>query len=235
MFTVAVSCAPAPSCIVYVNESDAVWPVDRPWNAASGLYVYEPLALIVTDAPLGSVCVSVPVPFSATTVFVSPGSTSVSLASTPGAATFSGVSSSVVPLSSTAFGGSLTAATVMPRVAESRQRRLVGDGERHRPREGRRALGGVDVRHVAQRGLVGGRRRGAGQRQRVADLRSGRDAGAWTPREREHVLGAGEVRRDRDRRAGDHRARVGIGDRDARVDRRRPGRSPCRRASRRRS
>ena len=38
-FTVAVSCAPAPSCIVYVNESDAVWPVDRPWNAASGLYV----------------------------------------------------------------------------------------------------------------------------------------------------------------------------------------------------
>ena len=75
--------------------------------------------MIVTDAPLGSVCVSVPVPLSATTVFVSPGSRSVSLASTPGAMTASGVSSSVVPLSSTAFGGSLTAATVMPRVAES--------------------------------------------------------------------------------------------------------------------
>src|SRR5205085_9555628 len=40
--TVAVSCAPAPSCIVYVNESDAVWPVDSPWNADSGLYEYEP-------------------------------------------------------------------------------------------------------------------------------------------------------------------------------------------------
>ena len=43
----------------------------------------------------------------------------MSFASTPGAATLSGVSSSVVPESSTAFGGSLTAATVMPLVAES--------------------------------------------------------------------------------------------------------------------
>ena len=176
--------------------------------------------MIVTEAPLGSVWVSVPVPLSATTVFVSPGSTSVSLASTPGAATLSGVSSSVVPVSSTAFGGSLTRGDRDAARRGVGQRRVVGDGERHGARERRRALGGVDVRHVAQRGLVGGRRRGAGQRQRVADLRPGRDAGVHAG-EREHVLGAGEVRGDRDRRAGDHRARVGVGDRQAGVDRRR--------------
>ena len=34
--TVAVDCAPEPSAIVYVNESLAAWPVDRPWNADSG-------------------------------------------------------------------------------------------------------------------------------------------------------------------------------------------------------
>ena len=112
-FTVAVDCAPAASAIVYVNESFAVWPVDRPWNADSGLYVYEPFALIVTDAPLASTCVNAAVPLSRTTVFVSPGpSTSVSLASTPGAATFNVVSSLVVPVLLTAVGGSLTARDV---------------------------------------------------------------------------------------------------------------------------
>ena len=73
--------------------------------------------MIVTDAPLGNVCVNVVVPLSRTTVFVSTGSASVSLASTPGAATFSVVSSSVVPLSSTAVGGSLTHVTLTDTVA----------------------------------------------------------------------------------------------------------------------
>src|SRR3954469_13614465 len=119
LFTVAGSWAQGRSCIAYVTESNGVWPVDSPWNAASGLYEYEPFALIVTDAPEGRVWVSVAVPLSFVTVLVSPGSTSVSLASTPGAATLSGVSSSVAPESSTACGGALTAATVMPLVAES--------------------------------------------------------------------------------------------------------------------
>ena len=82
------------------------------------MYEYEPFALIVTDAPLGSACVRVPVPLSATTVLVSPGSTSVSFASTPGAATFSVVSSSAVPTSSTAVGGSLAGVTAIARVSE---------------------------------------------------------------------------------------------------------------------
>jgi hypothetical protein len=59
---------------------------------------------------------SVADPLSATTVFVSPGSMSVSLARTPVAGTLSSVSSSVVPESLTASGGSLTPMTWMPRV-----------------------------------------------------------------------------------------------------------------------
>jgi len=116
--TVAVDCALAASRIVYWNESVSDSPVDNAWNAAGGVYVYDPLALIVTDPPSADEPVSVPEPFSATTVFVSAGSKSVSLASTPGAATVSGVSSSVVPVSSTAVGGSLTAVTWMARVSE---------------------------------------------------------------------------------------------------------------------
>ena len=52
-------------------------------------------------------------PLSRVTVFVSPLSGSVSLASTPGAATVSVVSSSVVPVSATAVGGSLVAVIAM--------------------------------------------------------------------------------------------------------------------------
>ena len=74
--------------------------------------------MTVTFPPSAVEPVRVPEPFKATTVLVSPGSTSVSLANTPGAATLSGVSSSVVPVSSTAVGGSFTPATVMALVSD---------------------------------------------------------------------------------------------------------------------
>ena len=73
--------------------------------------------MIVTAAPSAEVPVSVAEPLRPTTVLVSPASGSVSLASTPGAVAVRVVSSSVVPVSSTAVGGSLTQVTVTDTVA----------------------------------------------------------------------------------------------------------------------
>ena len=56
-------------------------------------------------------------PFTDATVLVSPGSGSVSLASTPGALAVTGASSVVVLASSTAVGGSLTVVMVIVTVA----------------------------------------------------------------------------------------------------------------------
>ena len=104
-----------------MNESVAVWPWPSAWKAATpvGSYTYEPSALTVTMAPLASVT-GVPTfagaPFTAVTVRISPRSGSTSLPSTPGAGTVSTVSSSVVPVSAMAVGGSFTGTTVMVNV-----------------------------------------------------------------------------------------------------------------------
>ena len=71
----------------------------------------------MTAAPLALVPVKVDEPFSLTTVFVSPGSLSVSLVRTPAAGTLSVLSSSVDPVSSFAVGASFWQVTVMDTVA----------------------------------------------------------------------------------------------------------------------
>ena len=117
--------------------------------------------MTVTEAPDGSVWVSVPVAVEGDHVFVS---SRVHVGVVGEHARRGDGERRVlvgVPLSSTAVGGSLTAATVMPRVAESDSAVLSVTVNVDGAGEGRRALGGVAVGHVAQSRLVGGRRRGA--------------------------------------------------------------------------